>query len=160
MNAFERLSGEAKRVLACARDEAERARAGYIGTEHLLIGLLRVEGGIAARALAELGVDLEGVRASVEAAARRPAPPGVPLEQTPTTRTRRVLELAFDEAARGGATTVTTGSVLAGLVLEEDGLASHLLRDRGVTVAAAREVVTRLAELGVTEGRDGGGPAG
>ena len=57
-------------------------------------------------------------------------------------------------------TTVTTGSVLAGLVLEEDGLASHLLRDRGVTVAAVREVVTRLAELGVTEGRDGGGPAG
>lgn len=151
MNPFERLSGAAKRALGHASDESERARAGYIGTEHLLLGLLRTEGSLAALSLGELGIGIDVTRAAVDAAARRPRPPGIPLEQVPTTRMRRVFELAFDEALRGGVSTVTTGSVLTGLVLEEDGLASSLLRDRGVTADAVRDVLGRLGAAGVSE---------
>ncbi|MEA2567793.1 MAG: hypothetical protein QOD49_2970, partial [Actinomycetota bacterium] len=70
------------------------------------------------------------------------------------TRLKRVIEMAFEEALRTQLTVVTTGTMLVGLVLEVDGLASHLLGEAGVTVEHVREALARLAAAGVTEGGD------
>ena len=148
---FERLSTEARSALARAQDEAARRRVGYLGTEHLLLGLLGVDGCLAARALADLGVDLPGIRAGMDAApARRQvvAPVG---GRIPTTRLRRVFQLAFGEALRTGIDVVTTGTLLVGLVLEEDGLASHLLRERGAGAGPVRDALERLSTGGAFE---------
>jgi ATP-dependent Clp protease ATP-binding subunit ClpC len=151
---FERLSTEAKRALTIAYDEAERARAGHLGTEHLLLGVLGAEGSLGARALGELGLDAAAIRAGLEAAPRRPAPYQTIGGAVPTTRLKRVIQMAFEEALRTQLTVVTTGTMLVGLVLEVDGLASQLLGGAGVTVEQVREALARLAAAGVTEGGD------
>jgi ATP-dependent Clp protease ATP-binding subunit ClpC len=152
---FERLSTEAKRALKLAYDEAERGGARHLGTEHLLLGVLGVDASLGATALAGLGLDAAAVRAGVEAA---PSPPP-PRYQTiggavPTTRLKRAIEMAFEEAVRTHLTVVTTGTMLVGLLLEPDGLAAHLLRDRGVTVGEVRDALTWLAEAGAAETGD------
>ena len=152
MNPFDRLSTEARSALALAQAESERTASAYIGTEDLLLGLLGVDGCLAARVLAEDGIDLVAGRAIVAT-----APPGsagmeiVRTGQVPTTRVRRVIGLAFDEALRMGLGIVTTGTLLVGLLQAEDGLASHLLRERGITVDSVRESLQRLAGAGISE---------
>jgi ATP-dependent Clp protease ATP-binding subunit ClpC len=148
--AFDRLSADAKRVLGIAREEGRHAAAAYLGTEHVLLGVLGVEGGLGARVLAGVGLDLAAGRSLVAAAPHRPAAI-VPTGAIPTSRVRRVIELAFEEALRTGSSVVTTGALLVGLILEEDGLASHLLRERGVTAEAARDALRRFHDAGVTE---------
>jgi Phosphoesterase family/Clp amino terminal domain, pathogenicity island component len=155
MQRFERLSTESKRALAVAYDEAERARAGHLGTEHLLLGVLGVDGSLGARALGELGLDAAAIRAGIEAAPARPSARYQTIGgAVPTTRLKRVIEMAFEEALRTQLTSVTTGTMLVGLVLEVDGLASQLLGGAGVTVDQVREALARLAAAGITEGGD------
>jgi ATP-dependent Clp protease ATP-binding subunit ClpA len=155
MQRFERLSTEARRSLAIAYDEAERARAGHLGTEHLLLGVLGAEGSLGARALGELGLEAAAIRTGIEAAPARPSPRYQTIGgAVPTSRVKRVIEMAFEEALRTHLTAVTTGTMLVGLLLEVDGLAAHLLRGRGVTVEQVREALARLAAAGVTEGGD------
>jgi ATP-dependent Clp protease ATP-binding subunit ClpA len=155
MQRFERLSTDSKRALAVAYDEAERARAGHLGTEHLLLGVLGVDGSLGARALGELGLDAAAIRAGIEAAPARPSARYQTIGgAVPTTRLKRVIEMAFEEALRTQLTSVTTGTMLVGLVLEVDGLASQLLGGAGVTVDQVREALARLAAAGVTEGGD------
>ncbi|HEV7467882.1 MAG TPA: Clp protease N-terminal domain-containing protein [Candidatus Dormibacteraeota bacterium] len=155
MQRFERLSTEAKRALTIAYDEAEHARSGHLGTEHLLLGMLGVEGCLGARALGELGLGAAAVRAGIEAAPARPSSRYPTIGgAVPTTRLKRVIEMAFEEALRTQLTVVTTGTMLVGLLLEVDGLASHLLREAGVTVEPVREVLARLAGAGIAETGD------
>jgi ATP-dependent Clp protease ATP-binding subunit ClpC len=151
VNPFERLSVEAKRALTLAQDEAAGAPSRHLGTEHLLLGLLGVEGCLGARVLAESGVDLAAARAAIDAVPRRWEGPEIVRDRVPTSRLRRVIELAFQEALRTQQSVVGTGAVLVGLLLEVDGLASHVLRERGVTVDGVREALARLAEAGVEE---------
>jgi ATP-dependent Clp protease ATP-binding subunit ClpC len=151
VNPFERLSVEAKRALTLAQDEATRVPSRYLGTEHLLLGLLGVEGCLGAMVLAEADVDLATARAAIDAVPRRPEGHEITRDRVPTSRVRRVIELAFQEALRTQQSVVTTGTVLVGLLLEVDGLASHVLRERGVTVDGVREALARLAETGVDE---------
>jgi ATP-dependent Clp protease ATP-binding subunit ClpA len=148
---FERFSDEAKRTLALAQEEAESSRRSYIGTGHLLLGLLRVVESLGATVLADLGVEEATARAAVDAAERRPAGPDVVGRGLPTSRVRRVIELAFQEARRLGDTAVTTGFVLVGLLLEVDGVASQVLRDAGVSVDLVRQALAQLAEAGIGE---------
>jgi ATP-dependent Clp protease ATP-binding subunit ClpA len=158
---FERFSDEAKRTLTLTRAEAERSHSAYIGTEHILLGMLRTEGSLAATVLTSLGVDLAAARAAIGSIPRRPDQPlSAGGGGAPTSRVRRVVELAFQEARGRGDTTVTTGSMLVGLLLVADGAAAEILRGGGVSVAAVREALARLGERGVGETVSGGRPEG
>jgi Clp amino terminal domain, pathogenicity island component len=161
VDAFERFSDEAKRTLTLTQAEAERSRSAYIGTEHILLGMLRAGDSLAATVLAGLGVDLAGARARIGAIPRRldqPLSAGGG-SSSPTSRVRRVIELAFQEARARGDTAVTTGSMLVGLLQVADGAAAEVLQGSGVSVGAVREALARLGEEGMEETVSGGEPA-
>jgi hypothetical protein len=129
---FERFTEDAKRTLTLAQEEAERSHHSYIGTEHLLLGLLRIESGIAYRVVAGFGISIDSVRQTIEAVLGRNERI---LIQTiiPTSRVKTVIEISFEEARRMGHDSVDTGHLLLGLVIEGEGVAAHVLEDLGAT---------------------------
>ena len=153
MYPFERFTERAKRVLALAQTEALGLNHRHIGTEHLLLGLFDLEEGVAARALADLGISVQDVRPGIEAA----VPPGEPVGMAtpvPTSRVKRVIEHAFEEARRMKNGSVGTEHLLLGLVVEGNGVAAHVLADRGArpdTVRAAVERALARAAMSRTE---------
>jgi hypothetical protein len=129
---FERFNEDAKRTLTLAQEEAERAHHSYIGTEHLLLGLMRVEAGTAYRVLTNLGISIGSVRATIEAVLGRDE--RIIIQQIiPTSRVKQVIEISFGEAQRMGHNSVDTGHLLMGLVIEGEGIAAHVLHDMGAT---------------------------
>src|SRR5713226_4907900 len=102
MGPFDRFNDRAKRVLALAQDEAIRFNHNYIGVEHLLLGLVREGEGVAARVLDSLGVDLSKVRVAVEFVIGRGTEGTAPSEIVLSPRTKKVIELAIDEARKLG----------------------------------------------------------
>src|ERR1051326_4128763 len=127
---FERFTERARRVVVLAQDEARELKHEYIGTEHLLLGLLRERESVAARALAGLGVTLDEVRERVQAAS--PAGERSPAGQIPfTPRAKRTLELSLREALAHGHNHIGTEHVLLGLSRDEDGIAVQILRELG-----------------------------
>ena len=118
MGPFDRFNDRAKRVLALAQDEAIRFNHNYIGVEHLLLGLIREGEGVAARALNSLGVDLSKARTSVEFLMGRGDSTTSPSEITLSPRTKKVIELAIDEARKLGHGHVGTEHLLLGIVRE------------------------------------------
>jgi len=108
MGPFDRFNDRAKRVLALAQDEAIRFNHNYIGTEHLLLGLVREGEGVAARVLDSLGVELSKVRTAVEFIIGRGDSTTSPSEITLSPRTKKVIELAIDEARKLGHSHVGT----------------------------------------------------
>jgi ATP-dependent Clp protease ATP-binding subunit ClpC len=149
MYPFERFTERAKQVLVLAQVEAERAHHSYIGTEHLLLGLIAEGGGLAARALASLGVEGR-VRDAIRAALGEPEP-GAVRSITPTTRVKKVVECAFEEARRMDSGFVGTEHLLLGVLIEGQGLAAQVLNGMGVTLEGAREEIGRLAAAGPRE---------
>ena len=143
---FERFTERARQVVVLAQEEARVLRHTYIGTEHLLLGLLREEDGIAARVLGALGITLEPVRAEVA----RIVGPGE--EETRgqipfTPRAKKVLELALREAQALGHNYIGTEHVLLGLVREDSGVAASILLDLGADAGQVRaEVVACSAD--------------
>jgi len=137
---FERFTERARQVVVLAQDEARTLRHNYIGTEHLLLGLLREEEGLAAHVLGSLGVTLEAVRAQVarivgtgdEATAGQ-----VPF----TPRAKKVLELSLREALSLSHNYIGTEHVLLGLARENEGVAARILLDFGVDAETIRETV-------------------
>ncbi len=141
---FDKFTEHARRALTYSQEEAQRFHHSYIGTEHLLLGVLREGEGVAARALASLGVDLEKARSAVEmiiGRGDRPASGQVGL----TPRAKRVIELAVDEARRLGHHHIGTEHLLLGLVREGEGIAAQTLESLGVTLEAVRAEVIRMA---------------
>lgn len=141
-------------VLAMAREEAARLRHEYVGTEHVLLGLVREGEGVAAAALTGLGVQLDEVPMLVEAIvgpgrARGPVGPDLPY----TTRAKKVLELAMSEAREQSHPYVGTEHLLMGLLREEKGIGAQVLATRGVTIEAARAEIARLLGPEVLAGR-------
>jgi ATP-dependent Clp protease ATP-binding subunit ClpC len=128
---FDRLSDDAKRSLALAQEEAAALRTEYIGTEHLLLGLLRLGSGSAHRALLVLGVDAARVRYVIERAIRQRHAPRDP--PAPTARVQRVLETAYAESVRMGMSSVRSAHILMGLASEGTGMAALVLQDLGGT---------------------------
>jgi ATP-dependent Clp protease ATP-binding subunit ClpC len=107
MYPFERFSESGKKALTLAQEEAERSHHSYIGTEHLLLGLMRVPDGLGARALKNLGIDVETVRQTIEPVLGRNE--RIIIQQIiPTSRVKKVIELSFEEARRFGHSTVST----------------------------------------------------
>mgnify|MGYP000061768868 CR=1 FL=1 len=150
---FERFTERARQVVVLAQDEARALGHDYIGTEHILLGLLREEEGLAARVLASLEVELGEVRAQVGRIvgdgenARTGQIPFTP-------RAKKVLELSLREALALGHNHIGTEHVLLGLVRENGGVASHILDDLGAPAERVREEL--IAMLG---GSDPGGGA-
>jgi ATP-dependent Clp protease ATP-binding subunit ClpC len=141
---FERFSGGAKQVLTLAQAEAAQSQLSYIGTEHLLLGVLLVTNGLGVRVLAELGVELEAVRRRL--ATNRSRERMVMQQIIPTAQVKKVIELSFEEAHRTSAPEVTTGHMVVGLLLEGDGTAAQILRETGATVDDVRELVAMLTD--------------
>jgi hypothetical protein len=154
MGPFDRFNDRAKRVLALAQDEAIRLNHNYIGTEHLLLGLVREGEGVAARVLDSLGVELSKVRTNVTFIIGRGDSTTSPSEITLSPRTKRVIELAIDEARKLGHSAVGTEHLLLGLVREGEGIASGVLQSLGVPLETVRHQV--IATLG--QQRPGGPP--
>jgi ATP-dependent Clp protease ATP-binding subunit ClpC len=126
-----RLNEHAQQVLALAREEALSFNHQYIGTEHLLLGLLREQDGLAALALEKLGVTLDAVRAAVEKKIGRGDQP-VQEEIDYVPRARKVLSLALDEAERQGSGYVRTEHILLGIVRDGGGVGADILDSFGV----------------------------
>src|SRR3989442_14751595 len=124
MGPFDRFNDRAKRVLALAQDEAIRFNHNYIGTEHLLLGLVREGEGVAARVLDSLGAELSKVRTAVEFIIGRGHPTTSPSQSTLSPRTKKLIELAIAEARKLGHSHVGTEHLLLGLVREGEGIAS------------------------------------
>jgi len=140
---FERFTERAKKVLTLAQNEAERSGHSYIGTEHLLLGLLRENEGLAGKVLANLGVQIGNVRDAIESVLGRNE--RILIQQiVPTSRVKMVIELSFEQARLMGHNYVGTEHILLGLIVEGDGIAAHVLKDLGVTEAAVRGEIDRL----------------
>jgi ATP-dependent Clp protease ATP-binding subunit ClpA len=146
MGPFDRFNDRAKRVLALAQDEAIRFNHNYIGVEHLLLGLIREGEGVAARALDSLGVDLSKARTDVEFIIGRGDGTTTPSEIILSPRTKKVIELAIDEARKLGHSHVGTEHLLLGIVREGGSIGAGVLQHLGVALEKVREQV--IATLG------------
>jgi len=139
---FERFTELARQAVVFAQEEARSLEHNYIGTEHLLLGLLREEEGVGTRALKSLGVSLEGVRGQVAQIIGLGDEVGT--GQIPfTPRAKKVLELSLREALGLGHNYIGTEHLLLGLVAEGEGVACRILLDFGVTAETVREAVAR-----------------
>jgi len=141
---WERFTQRARRVLSLAQEEAERLNHSYIGSEHVLIGLLREEGGVAGRVLRELGLDAARVQAMVERLSGGPGTrtPFTKIELSPSTK--RLLELAVEEARRMGQHYISTEHLLLGLARQNGGLALDVLRKFGISPEQIRRQTRRM----------------
>jgi ATP-dependent Clp protease ATP-binding subunit ClpC len=148
---FERFTERAKKVLTLAQEEAERSHHSYIGTEHLLLGLLREGEGLAAKVLNNLGVEINKVRATIESVLGRNE--RIIIQQIiPTSRVKKVIEISFEEARRMGNNYVGTEHLLLGLLIEGEGIAAHVLEDLGANLEKVRgEIDKLLHESGLEE---------
>ncbi|HHF98111.1 MAG TPA: ATP-dependent Clp protease ATP-binding subunit [Candidatus Aerophobetes bacterium] len=141
---FNRFTERARRVILLAREEAKRLDHDYLGTEHLLLGLIREGEGVAALALQNMGIDLEQVRQEVEKAVGRGGG-SLFLGQIPfTPRAKKVLELAVTEARNLGHNYIGTEHLLLGLIREGEGVAAQILTNLGADLERVREEVVAL----------------
>jgi hypothetical protein len=149
---FERFTDRARRVVVLAQEEAGRLDHNYIGTEHLLLGLIHEGEGIAARALEALGIRLEVVRAEVEEIIGRGSEP--PAGRIPfTPRAKKVLELSLREALQLSHSYIGTEHILLGLIREGEGVAAQVLVTLGADLARVRgQVITLLSGEAVAAG--------
>lgn len=132
-------------VLAAARDESARLHHEYVGTEHILFALLRVDDGVATAVLANLNIDVGGVRQMLDhvvVQGKQGKPAGVDLPYT--SRAKKLLELSMVEAKDLGHNYVGTEHLLLAMLREEKGIAAQVLTDGGLTLEAARDETLRL----------------
>jgi len=142
---FERFTEPARQVVVLAQDEARTLKHNEIGTEHILLGLLREEDGLAARVLESLGVTLEEVRAQVARIVRQ-GDEVVAGQIAFAPRARKVLELALREALSLGHDSVATEHILLGVVRENEGIGARILHDFDADAETIRdEVISRLS---------------
>jgi ATP-dependent Clp protease ATP-binding subunit ClpA len=140
---FERFTDQARRVIVLAQEQARLLNHNYIGTEHLLLGLLREGDGVAAKALGALGISLEAVRAQVQETVGQSlsAPTGhIPF----TPRAKQVLEGSLREALQLGHSSIDTEHILLGILREGEGVAAQVLAGLGADDAQVRGQVVRL----------------
>jgi hypothetical protein len=140
---FERFTDRARRVLVLAQEEARLLNHSFIGTEHILLGLIHEGEGVAAKALEQLGISLEAVREKVEETIglSGTAPTGSPPF---TPRAKKVLELSLREALQLGHNYIGTEHMLLGLVREGEGVAAQILQDMGADLGDVRQSVIDL----------------
>jgi ribosomal protein L37AE/L43A len=140
---FNRFTERARKVLSLAQEEAQRFQHNYIGTEHLLLGLVREGDGVAAKVLTSLGVDLEKVRNAVESIIGR-GDRVVLGEIGLTPRAKKVIELAVDEARRLNHHYIGTEHLLLGLIREGQGIAAGVLESLGLSLQETRAKIMQV----------------
>ena len=153
---FEKFSEKARRVLSLAQEEAQRFNHTYIGTEHVLLGLVRETDGVAAKVLTNLGVELPKVRSAVEfiiGRGERASTGEIGL----TPRAKKVIELAVDEARRLNHNYIGTEHLLIGLMREGEGVPAGVLESLGVTLDKIRAETSRILSQNVQQSPGGGG---
>ncbi len=153
---FERFTDRARRVVVLAQEEARMLNHNYIGTEHILLGLIHEGEGVAAKALESLGISLEAVRSQVEEiiGQGQAAPTGhIPF----TPRAKKVLELSLREALQLGHNYIGTEHILLGLIREGEGVAAQVLQKLGADLNRVRQQVIQLLQgyAGKGEGQPG-----
>ncbi|HOW70659.1 MAG TPA: ATP-dependent Clp protease ATP-binding subunit [Phycisphaerae bacterium] len=159
---FERFTDRARKVMALANQEAQRFNHEYIGTEHILLGLVKEGSGVGANVLKNLDVDLRKVRLEVEKLVKR-GPDMVTMGKLPQTpRAKKVIEYAIEEARSLNHNYVGTEHLLLGLLREQDGVAAQVLMNLGLRLEDVREEVLNLLGAGIEneEAAAGGGPPG
>src|SRR6266567_4668438 len=142
---FERFTDRARRIVVLAQEEARRLNHNYIGTEHILLGLIRESGGVAARALESLGLSLDAVRQQVGEiiGQGQHEPPGhIPF----TKRAKKALELSMRESMQLGHNYIGTEHILLGLLREGDGVAAEVLVKLGADLNQVRQQVIQLLQ--------------
>jgi hypothetical protein len=140
---FERFTDRARRVVVLAQEEARLLNHNYIGTEHILLGLIHEGEGVAAEALERIGVSLEAVRGEVERIIGRGLdPPAGHIPFTP--RAKKVLELSLREALQLGDDYIGSEHILLGLLREGDGVAAQVLTRLGADLGRVRQQVTEI----------------
>ena len=151
---FEKFTERARKVLTLSQEEAQRFNHNYIGTEHILLGLVREGEGVAAKVLANLGVELEKVRSAVEYIIGR-GEKTVSGEIGLTPRAKRVIELAVDEARRLNHNYIGTEHLLLGLLREGEGMAAGVLESLGISLDKVRAETVRLLNQSVSQSSAG-----
>jgi ATP-dependent Clp protease ATP-binding subunit ClpC len=138
---FDRFTDRAKKVMNLARQEAQRFNHEYLGTEHILLGLVQEGSGVAANVLKNMGIDLAKIRTEVEKIVKT-GPSMVTMGQLPfTPRAKKVLELSMEEAGNLGHNYIGTEHLLLGLIKENEGIAAQVLMNLGVKLEDVREEV-------------------
>jgi ATP-dependent Clp protease ATP-binding subunit ClpC len=158
MNGYN-FTDRVRKVLQMAREEAARLHHEYVGTEHILLGLIREGEGVAAAVLTNLNVDLDEIQQRIEETVKKgkaPAPEGPDLPYT--SRAKKVLELAMSEARELNHSYVGTEHLLLGLLREEKGIAAQVLGDSGVSLEQARAETLRLLGSDMPSSAKGGTP--
>ena len=153
---FEKFSEKARRVLSLAQEEAQRFNHTYIGTEHVLLGLVRETDGVAAKVLTNLGVELPKVRSAVEfiiGRGERASTGEIGL----TPRAKKVIEIAVDEARRLNHNYIGTEHLLIGLMREGEGVPAGVLESLGVTLDKIRAETSRILSQNVQQSPSGSG---
>ena len=155
---FERFTDRARRVVVLAQEEARMLNHNYIGTEHILLGLIHEGEGVAAKALESMNISLEAVRQQVEEiiGQGQAAPTGhIPF----TPRAKKVLELSLREALQLGHNYIGTEHILLGLIREGEGVAAQVLQKLGADLNRVRQTVIQLLS-GYTGGKGETTPGG
>ncbi len=138
---FDRFTDRAKKVMNLARQEAQRFNHEYLGTEHILLGLVQEGSGVAANVLKQMQIDLDKIRVEVEKIVKT-GPSMVTMGQLPfTPRAKKVLELSLEEASNLGHNYIGTEHLLLGLIKENEGIAAQVLMNLGVKLEDVREEV-------------------
>ena len=155
---FERFTDRARRAIVLAQEEARLLNHNYLGTEHLLLGLIHQGDGVAAKTLESLGISLADARTQVEETIGRGGQ--APSDHIPfTPRAKKVLELSLREAQQLGHNYIGTEHILLGLVREADGVAALVLRNLGADLARVRQQVIQLLSYARREGATATGSA-
>ena len=139
---FERFTDRARRVVVLAQEEARLLNHSYIGTEHILLGLIHEGEGVAAKALESLGISLEAVRSQVEEMIGQGGTSSGHIPFTP--RAKKVLELSLREALQLGHNYIGTEHILLGLIREGEGVAAQVLIKLGADLSRVRQQVIQL----------------
>jgi ATP-dependent Clp protease ATP-binding subunit ClpC len=157
---FERFTDRARKVMALANQEAQRLNHEYIGTEHILLGLVKEGSGVGANVLRNLDVDLRKVRLEVEKLVKA-GPEMVTMGKLPQTpRAKKVIEYAIEEARNLNHNYVGTEHLLLGLLREHDGVAAQVLMNLGLKLEDVREEVLNLLGAGSEQGEGAPGAEG
>ncbi len=151
---FDRFTDRAKKVMNLARQEAQRFNHEYLGTEHVLLGLVQEGSGVAANVLKNMGIDLNKIRTEVEKIVKT-GPSTVTMGQLPfTPRAKKVLELSMEEASNLGHNYIGTEHLLLGLIKENEGIAAQVLLNLGVKLEDVREEVLEFLGADTSEEED------
>ena len=154
---YERFTDRARRVMQLANSEAQRFNHDYVGTEHLLLGLVKEGSGVASNVLKNLDVDLRKIRVEVEKIVQS-GPDMVSMGKLPQTpRAKKVLEYAFEEARNLNHNYVGTEHLLLGLLREQEGVAAQVLMNLNLKLEDVREEVLNLLGHGMESGSGEGG---